>query len=142
MAEVRLCLMVSLHAHCQIPLKEEEGVELSLQSTLSAIRAACKSAGVSVSGSKQRCLDRLRGYIDKQNIALRSEVAQTVESEGVRVAEGQRLIKEPSEAERRLHELTLAIHALVQPLLEHERCWRQACENSLESRSCNPCREL
>ena len=83
-----------------------DGVELSLQSTLSVIRAACKSAGVSVSGSKQRCLDRLRGYIDKQNIALRSEVAQTVESEGMRVAEGQRLIKEPSEAERRLHELT------------------------------------
>ena len=46
-----------------------DGVELSLASTLNVIRASCKAAGLSQSGSKQRCLDRLRGYLEKQDIA-------------------------------------------------------------------------
>eukprot|EP00439_Symbiodinium_sp_Y106_P055236 s1181_g7.t1 len=83
-----------------------DGVELSLASTLNVIRASCKAAGLSQSGSKQRCLDRLRGYLEKQDIAFRSEVAQAVEGDSMREARGQNRIKEPTAAERQLHNLT------------------------------------
>ncbi|CAE7242878.1 unnamed protein product [Symbiodinium sp. CCMP2592] len=93
-----------------------EGVELSLQSTLSVIRTACKSAGISVSGSKQRCLDRLRGYLDKQQLALSAEVAQTVGDDSTREPKGQSVTKAPTEAERQLHELT---HWPFRPWCDH-----------------------
>ena len=83
-----------------------DGVELSLRSTLNVIRASCKAAGLSQSGSKQRCLDRLRGYLEKQDIALRSEVAQAVEGDASREARSQTQIREPTAAERQLHNLT------------------------------------
>ncbi|CAE7214928.1 unnamed protein product [Symbiodinium sp. CCMP2592] len=83
-----------------------DGVELSLASTLNVIRASCKAAGLSQSGSKQRCLDRLKCYLEKQDIALKSEVAQAVEGDSTRVAKGQAMNKEPSKAERDLHNLT------------------------------------
>ena len=83
-----------------------DGVELSLASTLNVIRASCKAAGLSQSGSKQRCLDRLRGYLEKQDIAFRSEVAQAVEGDSTRAARGQTRIKEPTTAERQMHNLT------------------------------------
>ncbi|CAE7292356.1 unnamed protein product [Symbiodinium sp. CCMP2592] len=93
-----------------------EGVEISLQSTLSVIRTACKSAGISVSGSKQRCLDRLRGYLDKQQLALSAEVAQTVGDDSTREPKGQSVTKAPTEAERQLHELT---HWPFRPWCDH-----------------------
>ncbi|CAE7295462.1 unnamed protein product, partial [Symbiodinium microadriaticum] len=83
-----------------------DGVELSLRSTLNVIRASCKAAGLSQSGSKQRCLDRLRSYLEKQDIALRSEVAQAVEGDASREARSQTQIREPTAAERQLHNLT------------------------------------
>ncbi|CAE7270738.1 unnamed protein product [Symbiodinium sp. CCMP2592] len=95
-----------------------EGVELSLQSTLtlSVIRTACKSAGISGSGSKQRCLDRLRAYLDKQQLALSAEVAQTVGDDSTREPRGQSVTKAPTEAERQLHELT---HWPYRPWCDH-----------------------
>ena len=83
-----------------------DGVELSLASTLGALRAACTSAGLSKSGGKQRCRDRLKGYLEKQRIALQAEVAQTVESDSKRAPRPQAITREPTAAERALHELT------------------------------------
>ena len=83
-----------------------DGIELSLASTLGARRAACASAGLSKSGGKQRCLDRLKGYLEKQRIALQAEVAQTVESDSRRDPRPQAIAREPTAAERALHVLT------------------------------------
>ncbi|CAE7034980.1 unnamed protein product [Symbiodinium sp. CCMP2592] len=93
-----------------------DGVELSLASTLNVIRASCKAAGLSQSGSKQRCLDRFKCYLEKQDIALKSEVAQAVEGDSTRVAKGQAMNKEPSKAERDLHNL---IHWPFQGWCDH-----------------------
>ena len=83
-----------------------DGVELSLASTLGALRAACTSTGLSKSGGKRRCLDRLHCYLEKQKIALQSEVSQAVIEAGQREPKPQQIIKEPSASERALHELT------------------------------------
>ena len=38
-----------------------DGISLSVHSALGALKAACEKLGLSKSGSKQRCFDRLRG---------------------------------------------------------------------------------
>ena len=40
-----------------------DGIGLSMGSTLGALKAACLKLNLSQSGSKRRCLDRLRGYV-------------------------------------------------------------------------------
>ena len=75
--------------------------------TLQSARTREKtSARLSKSGGKQRCLDRLKGYLEKQRIALQAAVAQTVESDSRRDPRPQAITREPTAAERALHELT------------------------------------
>ena len=45
-----------------------DGIGLSMGSTLGALKAACLKLNLSQSGSKRRCLDRLRGYVQKQQL--------------------------------------------------------------------------
>ena len=42
------------------------GVGLSMGSTLGALRAGCQYLGLSRSGSKQRCFQRLQVYVEKE----------------------------------------------------------------------------
>ena len=45
-----------------------DGIGLSMGSTLGALKAACLKLNLSQSGSKRRCLDHLRGYVQKQQL--------------------------------------------------------------------------
>ena len=53
-----------------------DGVSLSVHSALGALKAACEKLGLSKSGSKQRCFDRLKGYVQKQQLSAEAEIAQ------------------------------------------------------------------
>ena len=106
-----------------------DGVELSLSSSLAALQAACKRAGVSQSGGKQRCWDRLRGFMDKQRLLMAAEAEAAVEADRSRIPVGQAMVKEPTAAEKRLHNLThwpYAVCGLVPSLPDDAWCRRQA----------------
>ena len=47
------------------------GVGLSMESTLGALRAGCKFLNLSQSGSKQRCFQRLQGLCAEGAVGLR-----------------------------------------------------------------------
>ena len=53
-----------------------DGISLSVHSALGALKAACEKLGLSKSGSKQRCFDRLKGYVQKQQLSAEVEIAQ------------------------------------------------------------------
>ena len=82
------------------------GVGLSMESTLGALRAGCKFLNLSQSGSKQRCFQRLQGYVQKERLASEVEVARQAESDGTREPNMQFLPEPPSEEARLLHEIT------------------------------------
>ncbi|CAE7244151.1 unnamed protein product [Symbiodinium sp. CCMP2592] len=82
------------------------GVGLSMESTLGALRAGCKFLNLSQSGSKQRCFQRLQGYVQKERISSEVEVARQAEGDDAREPRMQFLPEPPSEEARLLHEIT------------------------------------
>ena len=94
-----------------------DGQRLTSESTLSQIREACRFLGVSKSGSKATCLQRLRSHLVQLNRKLAIEVAEKLYEEGQRMPEVSPLPKPPTEHEIRAHE---ACHLPFAP-------WCEAC---------------
>ncbi|CAE7449106.1 unnamed protein product [Symbiodinium sp. KB8] len=83
-----------------------DGIALTPLSTLGALRAACEKLGLSKSGSKQRCYDRLKGYVEKQKLSAEVEVAQHGASASSRDPNLQPVPQPPSREAQLLHECT------------------------------------
>ena len=75
-------------------------------STLGALKAACLKLNLSQSGSKRRCLDRLRGHMQKQQLMAECEIAESTKEVSERPPRAQFVPEVPSQEERLLHEVT------------------------------------
>ena len=93
-----------------------DGIALTPLSTLGALRAACEKLGLSKSGSKQRCYDRLKGYVEKQKLSAEVEVAQHGASASSRDPNLQPVPQPPSREAQLLHECT---HLPYAPWCKH-----------------------
>ena len=82
-----------------------DGQRLTSESTLSQIREACKFLGISKSGSKATCLQRIRSQLVQLSRKLAIEVAEKLYEEGQRVPDVSPLPKPPTEQEIRAHEV-------------------------------------
>ena len=90
-------------------------VQLTPNSPIRTLRAACSYLGKSTSGGKAKLFDRILSFYDEQQLSFAQEVKVSL---GPSLApREQRLIEPPTPAERRDHELT------HQPYQE----WRPAC---------------
>ena len=85
---------------------EVAGVHLSASSGTGVLREACKTCGVSSSGSKQKLFNRLRAFYDRQQIEMTAKIAQQAQSEAERAPNMQVIPNEPSEIQIALRNLT------------------------------------
>ena len=89
-----------------------DGVELNASSSLQALRTALTGLGISTSGSKQKCFERLLNYQKKHELeVLQSAVAKNQQSDE-RKPKAQPLHVPPSQELQDLHNLT---HCPYQP---------------------------
>ena len=91
------------------------GIELTQESKLRELRAACGFYGISTSGSKLKCYQRLVSYIKELEIKAASAAVAAAEMEVARRPRAQPLVRVPSDEEQALHELT---HTPYQPWCE------------------------
>ena len=79
-------------------------VQLTPNSPIRTLRAACSYLGISTSGGKAKLFDRIISFYDEQQLSFAQEVKASL---GPSLApREQRLIEPPTPAERRDHELT------------------------------------
>ena len=76
-----------------------DGIGLSMGSTLGALKAACLKLNLSQSGSKRRCLDRFRGYVQKQQLMAECEIAEAAKEVSERPPRAQFVPEVPSKEE-------------------------------------------
>ena len=89
-----------------------EGVSISSELSQRALRAACKSLGISSSGSKAKLYGRIKGHFDQMKIDLTREAALKAKDFSERGAETILLVTPPPQEEIKQHELT---HVPYQP---------------------------
>lgn len=82
------------------------GIVLRPTSTLSTLRAGCRFYGVSTSGSRQRCFQRLLEYQKKCELELAMNAANDAKQQEERQAQSPPLAEAPSEVEQMRHRLT------------------------------------
>ena len=83
-----------------------DDISLSVHSALGALKAACEKLGLSKSGSKQRCFDRLQAYLQKQKLSAEVEIAQRATDASSRDPNMQPVPVMPSREAQLLHEVT------------------------------------
>ena len=83
-----------------------DDISLSVHSALGALKAACEKLGLSKSGSKQRCFDRLQAYLQKQKLSAEVEIAQRATDASSRDPNMQPVPVMPSLEAQLLHEVT------------------------------------
>ena len=93
-----------------------DGVLISHDSSLGVLKAAAAKLNLSTAGSKSRLFSRVKGYLEKQRLALELELAADAESTGERQPRVQPVPRAPSEAEKFLHECT---HIPYKPWCPH-----------------------
>ena len=93
------------------------GVEVTKDSSIVVLKAACEYMAVSQSGSKSKLWKRLVSTVDKQKILEGTQLATTSLGEGLRSPVPVQLATPPSDDQVQLHMLTHTPYA----------AWREAC---------------
>ncbi|CAE7534628.1 GIP [Symbiodinium sp. CCMP2592] len=93
-----------------------DGVLISQDSSLAVLKTAAAKLNLSTAGSKSRLFSRVKGYLEKQRLALELELAADAQSSGERQPRVQPVAAAPTEAERFLHECT---HLPFKPWCPH-----------------------
>ena len=92
------------------PSSEEEinvnGTVLKPDTGLAALRAGCAFYGLSSSGSKQRCFQRIVDHLKKVELETMMATAKAAQNEMERQPSARPSATPPSEAEQALHRLT------------------------------------
>ncbi|CAE7291170.1 RE1 [Symbiodinium sp. CCMP2592] len=83
-----------------------DGVLIAHDSSLAVLKTAAAKLNLSTAGSKSRLFSRVKGYLEKQRLALELELAADAQSSGERQPRVQPVAAAPTEAERFLHECT------------------------------------
>ena len=97
------------------------GVELTVSSSLAALRSGCSLYGISQSGGKQKCYRRLVNHLKKLELELLANAAQHAVADAERVPKSPSLATPPSLELQRQHELT---HTPYQPWCESCVCFK------------------
>jgi len=85
------------------------GVELTAESSLAALRSGCSFYGISQSDGKMKCYGRLVNHLKKLELELSRDAAQHAAAELERKPYSPTLAVPPSEEAQRQHELTSAL---------------------------------
>ena len=104
------------------------GVELTAESSLAALRSACGFYGISQSGGKLKCYGRLVNHLKKLELELMTNAAQQATAEMERKPKSPTLAVPPSEELQRQHELT---HTPYQPWCESCVCFKAHANKQL-----------
>ena len=95
-----------------VPRTEDEavvyidGVALTVDSPLRALRAGCESFGLSKRGSKQMCMKRMLDHVQTQTLLAAHGAEVRLKSEAEREVRGQGVPKPPTDEEVQTHNLT------------------------------------
>ena len=83
-----------------------DGVALTLDSTLRALRAGCESLGLSKRGSKQTCMKRMLDHVQTQTLLAAHSAEVRLKAEAEREVRGQKIPSVPTQVEIDNHNLT------------------------------------
>ena len=83
-----------------------EGVKMDSNTPLRTLRGACESLGLSKTGGKAVCLERLWKHLESQELIAAHAAHRDLRGDGERPVYGQPVPAEPSEAEKAAHYLT------------------------------------
>ena len=83
-----------------------DGVALTLDSTLRALRAGCESLGFSKRGSKQTCMKRMLDHVQTQTLLAAHSAEVRLKAEAEREVRGQKIPSVPTQVEIDNHNLT------------------------------------
>ena len=81
-----------------------DGIVLTTGSSLGVLKAACTHLSLRTSGSKTRLFERIKGYLEKQQLSLYQDLASAAAEQ--RKPNMQSLPRPPSREEQLLHEIT------------------------------------
>ncbi|CAE7812284.1 GIP [Symbiodinium sp. KB8] len=93
-----------------------DGVLIDQDSSLTVLKAAAAKLNLSTAGSRSRLYARVRSYVEKQKLALELELAGDAQGLSERPPRVQPAPREPTDAERLLHECT---HLPFAPWCDH-----------------------
>ena len=93
-----------------------DGVLIDQDSSLAVLKAAAAKLNLSTAGSRSRLYARVRSYVEKQKLALELELAGDAQGLSERPPRVQPAPREPTDAERLLHECT---HLPFAPWCDH-----------------------
>ena len=92
-----------------VPLETNEvfvdGVLLNETSSLRALRAACNFLGLTQTGNRAQCLQRILRHVRERELIDAEAIGQRLEVDAERTLEQQRVPPEPSQAEKDIHDL-------------------------------------
>ena len=108
------------------------GVELTVSSSLAALRSGCSLYGISQSGGKQKCYRRLVNHLKKLELELLANAAQHAVADAERVPKSPSLATPPSLELQRQHELT---HTPYQPWCESCVCFKARADRQCRNDS-------
>ena len=108
------------------------GVELTVESSLAALRSGCSFYGISQSGGKMKCYGRLVNHLKKLELELLKDAAQHAAAELERKPHSPTLAVPPSEEAQRQHELT---HTPYQSWCESCICFKARANRQLRDDS-------
>ena len=83
-----------------------EGVQVTGESSLIVLRAACESLGLSRTGNRRQCWRRLCSHVQSQQLLLDKQVEHNLPSSRERVADAPPVPAEPDESAKAKHNLT------------------------------------
>ena len=93
-----------------------DGVLIDQDSSLTVLKTAAAKLNLSTAGSRSRLYARVRSYVEKQKLALELEMANDAQGLSERPPRVQPAPREPTDAERLLHECT---HLPFAPWCDH-----------------------
>ena len=93
-----------------------DGVLIDQDSSLTVLNTAAAKLNLSTAGSRSRLYARVRSYVEKQKLALELELAGDAQGLSERPPRVQPAPREPTDAERLLHECT---HLPLTPWCDH-----------------------
>jgi hypothetical protein len=83
-----------------------DGNNLTINSSLRALRAGCQFLGLSKRGSKQLCMKRMLDHLQMQTLLAAHGAEVRLKAEAEREVRGQSIPKPPTDEERQAHSLT------------------------------------
>ena len=111
-----------------------KGVKMDSNTPLRTLRGACESLGLSKTGGKAVCLERLWKHLESQELIAAHAAHRDLRGDGERPVYGQPVPAEPSEAEKAARRLDCYI-----PGTSKERSWRELLLGIEEIDMKHPC---